>query len=69
MPNHLQTISAITGSNKETMHFLFGNLSWGVEGRRIVTPRKYEELTIPAGQNLVLEVRDPSLYICDYSKK
>ncbi len=58
-----------TGSNQETMHFLFGSLSWGVEGNKIIVPNQYDKLIVPAGKNLILNVKNPSLYICDYSKQ
>ena len=57
-----------TGPNQETMHFLFGNWSWREEGKKFLIPGQYDQLIIPAEQNLILDVRDPSLYVCDYSK-
>ena len=57
-----------TGTNQETMYFLMGDLSWSVKGENFVTPKRYDELVIPVGKDLILSVRDPSLYICDYSK-
>ena len=56
-----------TGSNQETMHFLAGSLFWGRNGEELTTPQQYDELTIPSNRELILQVRNPSLYICDYS--
>ena len=58
-----------TGANQETMHFLFGNLVWGVEGEEATNPKQYDKLIIPAGKDLIINVRHPSFYVCDYSKK
>ena len=56
------------GGNKETMHFLHGEIAWGVSVGDIV-PSQYDELVIPAGEDLVLNVKKPTLYICDYVKQ
>ncbi len=58
-----------TGENQETMHFLLGNLMWGVGKESLVIPSKYEKLVIPKDNYLILTVNKPSLYICDYAKK
>ncbi|TDM00517.1 MAG: hypothetical protein C4K58_04755 [Flavobacteriaceae bacterium] len=57
------------GSNTETMHFLSGDLSWGVKGESLVQPKTGDTLVIPFDQTLILEVKSPSIYICDYSPK
>jgi uncharacterized protein YaiE (UPF0345 family) len=57
-----------TGPNQETLHFLLGNLLWGVKGKGFVAPKQYNTLIIPAGKDLILKVIDPSLYICHYQK-
>ncbi len=56
------------GGNRETMHFLHGELEWGV-GSAEIAPGQYDTLVIPAGQDLILEVKKPSLYVCDYVKE
>jgi uncharacterized protein YaiE (UPF0345 family) len=56
-----------TGNNQETMHFLAGDLSWWVrEEGEVVVPGQYKTLVVQAHNNLVLNVREPSLYVCDY---
>ena len=56
------------GGNQETMHFLYGDIAWGV-GKGDIAPAQYDELVIPAGKDLVLNVKKPTLYICDYLKQ
>ncbi len=56
------------GGNRETMHFLQGDIAWGVDKGDIV-PEQYDELVIPAGKDLILNVKKPTLYICDYVKQ
>lgn len=58
-----------TGPNQETMHFLAGRLSWGRSRGGIIIPKQYDTLVIPAGKDLVLKVRMPGLYLCDYSRE
>ena len=58
-----------TGKNQETMHYLLGDLSWCVKGEGLVVPEQYDILVIPAGKELVLNVKSPSLYLCDYLKQ
>ncbi len=58
-----------TGENQESMHFLSGELEWGVDKNDLIVPDKYEVLVIPPGENLVLEVKKPSLYVCDYENR
>ncbi len=56
------------GGNQETMHFLHGEIAWGV-GTGNIVPEQYDTLVIPAGRDLVLTVKKPTLYICDYVKQ
>ena len=56
------------GGNQETMHFLHGEIAWGV-GTGNIVPEQYDELVIPAGKDLILNVSKPTLYICDYVKQ
>lgn len=56
------------GGNQETMHFLHGEIAWGV-GTGNISPSQYDTLVIPAGQDLILNVKKPTLYICDYLKQ
>ncbi|MCK4758102.1 MAG: DUF1255 family protein [Thermoplasmata archaeon] len=56
------------GGNRETMHFLFGEIAWGV-GTGDIVPEQYDELVIPAGKDLILNVKKPTLYVCDYLKQ
>ena len=56
------------GGNRETMHFLHGEITWGV-GKGDIVPEQYDELVIPAGQDLILNVGEPTLYVCDYVKQ
>ena len=56
------------GKNQETMHFLHGEIAWGV-GEGNINQSQYDTLIIPAGQDLVLNVKNPTLYVCDYLKQ
>ncbi len=56
------------GGNQETMHFLYGEITWGV-GKGDIVPKQYDTLLIPAGKDLVLNVKKPTLYVCDYLKQ
>lgn len=56
------------GGNQETMHFLFGEIVWGV-GKGDIVPEQYDTLVIPAGKDLILNVKKPTLYVCDYLKQ
>jgi len=58
-----------TGDKIETMNLLAGDLSWGIKGSRLIVPKQYDKLVIPEGEDLILKVKSPSLYICDYVKK
>ena len=57
------------GSNQETMHFLAGEIDWGHGSNPTVRPEQYDVLVIPAGQDLILNVKKPTLYVCDYLKQ
>jgi len=56
------------GGNQETMHFLHGDIVWGA-GIGDIVPEQYDELVIPAGEDLILNVKKPALYICDYVRQ
>ncbi len=56
------------GGNQETMHFLHGEIAWGV-GKGDIVPAQYDTLLIPAGKDLILNVKKPTLYVCDYVKQ
>ncbi len=58
-----------TGENQETMRYLIGGLSWSIKGGDFWIPERYDELVIPAHETLVLNVKQPSLYVCDYSRE
>lgn len=57
------------GGNQETMHFLFGEIDWGFGKNPTIQPSQYDILLIPAGEDLILNVIKPTLYICDYVKQ
>ena len=57
------------GGNQETMHFLFGEIDWGYGSNPTVRPNQYDILLIPAGEDLILNVKKPTLYVCDYLKQ
>lgn len=56
------------GGNQETMHFLHGEIDWGFGKNPTVRPSQYDVLQIPAGEDLILNVKRPTLYVCDYLK-
>ena len=55
--------------NQETMHFLHGEVNWGYGKNPTVNPNQYDILMIPAGEDLILNVKKPTLYVCDYLKQ
>ena len=57
------------GRNQETMHFLHGEIDWGFGKNPAVRPCQYDILLIPAGEDLILNVKKPTLYVCDYLKQ
>jgi len=57
------------GGNQETMHFLHGEIDWGYGNNPTIRPNQYDVLVIPAGEDLILNVKKPTLYICDYLKQ
>ena len=57
------------GGNQETMHFLHGEIDWGFGKNPTVRPGQYDILLIPAGEDLILNVKRPTLYVCDYLKQ
>jgi len=57
------------GGNQETMHFLHGEIDWGYGENPTVRPGQYDTLVIPPGQDLILNVKSPTLYVCDYLKQ
>ncbi|MBA3045488.1 MAG: DUF1255 family protein [Candidatus Thermoplasmatota archaeon] len=57
------------GGNRETMHFLHGEIDWGFGKNPTVRPKQYDILVIPAGEDLILNVKKPTLYVCDYLKQ
>ena len=57
------------GGNKETMHYLHGEIDWGFGSNPTVRPNQYDILLIPAGEDLILNVKTPTLYVCDYLKQ
>jgi len=57
------------GGNQETMHFLHGEIDWAYGENPTVRPSQYDVLVIPAGQDLHLHVKKPTLYVCDYLKQ
>ena len=57
------------GGNQETMHFLFGEIHWGFGKNQTIDPNQYDVLVIPPGEDLILNVKKPTLYVCDYLKR
>lgn len=57
------------GSNQETMHFLSGKIDWGHGKNPTTIPSQYDILLIPPGEDLILNVKKPTLYVCDYLKQ
>ncbi len=57
------------GGNQETMHFLSGEIDWGFGKNPTKRPNQYDILLIPAGEDLNLNVKKPTLYVCDYLKQ
>ena len=57
------------GGNQETMHFLFGEIDWGYGSNPTIRPGQYDVLVIPATEDLILNVKKPTLYVCDYLKQ
>ena len=57
------------GGNQETMHFLHGEIDWGYGKNPTVRPSQYDILLIPAGEDLILTVKAPTLSVCDYLKQ
>ncbi len=58
-----------TGANQETMHFVKGDLLWAVGGDDLIAPKEHDTLVIPPRKDLILEVKEQSIYICDYQRK